>query len=151
MKFLAVLLLMLSAPLAQAADRLLVTDAWARATPPGATVAAVYLTLDNAAGESDRLLSVASPRAHSAEVHATVRDGEVVRMRKVEPLHVAARERLTLAPGGTHVMLFGITTPLVQGERVPVVLRFELAGEVRVDAEVLAGGATGPAAGHKHH
>jgi len=151
MKYLAVLLLILSAPLAQAADRLLVTDAWARATPPGATVAALYLTLDNAAGKSDRLLSVASPRARSAEVHATVRDGEIVRMRKVEPLHLAARERLTLAPGGTHVMLFGITTPLVQGERVPVVLRFELAGEVRVEAEVLAGGATGPAAGHDHH
>lgn len=151
MKPLAVMLLMLVAPLAGAADRLTVTNAWARATPPGATVAAVYLTLDNSAGQPDRLLSVASPRARSAEVHATFRDGELVRMRKVEPLHVAAGERAVLAPGGTHVMLLGLGTPLVQGERVPLVLRFELAGEIRVEAGVLAGGATSPQAGHEHH
>lgn len=124
--------------------------AWSRASPPTATVAAAYLTLDNRGRKPDRLLSVSSPRAARVEVHAIVHEGNVAKMRRVDPLHVAAGERLTLAPGGTHIMLMGLASPLVAGERVPLLLRFEVAGDVPVEALVLAAGDA--ESGHdKHH
>lgn len=122
-------------------ERLVVERPWARATPPGTTVGAVYLVIDNRSRRSDRLLSAASLRATSVEVHATIRDLDQVRMRRVDPLHVGAGERLVLEPGGLHVMLVGLAAPLREGETVPLTLKFEHAGEVIVRVVVLAPGA----------
>lgn len=126
-------------------------DAWVRATPPGSRVAAVYLRLDNQGTTADRLLSVATPVAERAEVHETVYEGGVARMRRVEVLEIAATGTLSLAPGGRHLMLLGLDAPLVAGARVPLTLRFEHAGELAVEATVVAGDATDPHAGHHHH
>lgn len=133
------------------ADGPAVVEAWARATPPGAAVAAAYLTIDNGAGGADRLLGASSDAAGRVEVHETRREGDVMRMRKVEPLDVAAGARVVFGPGGLHVMLMDLKAPLRQGERLALTLRFERAGEVSVEAEVLAGDATDPHAGHHHH
>lgn len=122
--------------------------AWARATPPGTRVAAAYLVIDNRDPRSDRLLSASSPLAERVEVHATVHDGEVARMRKVDPLHVAAGERLVLEPGGMHLMLMGLRKPLAEGERIPVVLEFEVAGQLRTEIRVFAAGADESGGGH---
>lgn len=135
---------------AAVADATFVQKAWVRATPPGSTVAAAYLTIDNTGRPADRLLSVSSPAAATVEVHATIHDGELVRMRKVEPLHIAAGERVSLEPGGTHVMLMSLKAPLRQGDKLPLMLRFENAGEVRLEADILAGDATDPHAHHQH-
>ena len=135
--------------LARAGD-LAVVDAWARATPPGAGVAAAYLTIDNAGGGADRLLGASSDAAGRVEVHETRRDGELMRMRKAEPLDIPAGERVVFGPGGLHVMLMELKEPLRQGDTLPLTLRFEHAGEVRVQARILAGDATDPHAGHHH-
>jgi copper(I)-binding protein len=136
---------------AAAQSALTVTGAWSRATPPGTTVGAAYLVIDNRGSRSDRLLSVSSPRATRVEVHATVHDGDTARMKRVDPLHVGARERIELAPGGMHLMLMGLDAPLREGEQVPLVLRFEVAGEVRAQARVFAPGEDVPAGDHSHH
>ncbi len=127
-----------------------VTRAWSRATPPGTTVGAAYLVIDNRAKRADRLLSVSSPRASKVEVHATVHDVDTVRMKRVDPLHVGAGERLEMAPGGVHLMLMGLRSPLKEGQKVPLVLRFEVAGELRTEASVFAPGKDGGGE-HAHH
>jgi periplasmic copper chaperone A len=53
---------------------------------------------------------------------------------------------VTLRPGGLHLMLIGLSGSLREGETVPVVLRFERAGELRVELSVQAAGAREPAA-----
>ena len=86
---------------------------------------------------------------YKVEVHATVHDGDVARMRKVEPLHVGAGERVVLEPGGMHLMLMGLRKPLAEGERIPLVLEFEVAGEQRTEIRVFAAGSD--EAGGNHH
>ncbi|MBK6348374.1 MAG: copper chaperone PCu(A)C [Proteobacteria bacterium] len=44
------------------------SDAWARATPPGMAVAAVYLTLVGGS-QADRLVGAATPRAAMTQIH----------------------------------------------------------------------------------
>lgn len=152
-RLLAVAAIALAGPLASAAEpaagKLAIERAWARATAPGATAGAAYLVIDNRSRHSDRLLSLSCPRASAAEVHATIRDLDQVRMRRIDPLHVAAGERLELEPGGTHVMLVGLRSPLRLGESVPLTLRFERAGEIVVSINVLAATA-GAAEPHSH-
>jgi len=125
-----------------------IENAWARATPPGAQLAAGYLTIRNA-GAADRLLAASSPAAEKVETHVSIKDGDVSRMRPVKGYDVPAKGTLTLAPGGSHLMLVNIKAPLKEGDKVPLVLRFEKAGEVKAELAVRPLGASG--AEHMQH
>ncbi len=134
-------------PAAALAQPAVTVDApWTRAAGQGGTGAG-YMSLRAPGG--DRLLSATSPAATRVELHTHIRDGEVMRMRAVEAIEVPAGGAVTLAPGGLHLMLIGLTRPLAVGETVPVTLRFERGGEVQVALAVQAAGARGPAA-HRH-
>jgi len=109
---------------------------WARATPPGAKVAAGYFEIRNNGKQPDRLVSASTPVAKRVEMHVTERAGEVAKMRQLAAFEVPARERLTLEPNGAHLMLVDVVQPLKKGERFPMTLRFERAGEVEVQFEV---------------
>lgn len=111
---------------------------WSRATPPGAKVGAAYFEIRNTGKEPDRLVGAASPAAERVELHVQVRDGDVLRMREVTGLLAPARQRLALRPGGPHLMIVGLRKPLVKGDRVPLTLRFERAGELQIELEVQA-------------
>jgi copper(I)-binding protein len=111
-------------------------SAWARTSPPGAQVAAVYLRIDNTGGKSDRLLTIRSDVAASAEVHRTTVVEGVARMRPVSTLHVGADEIVAFEPGGLHVMLFGLKQPLLAGQTFQVELGFELSGKQKVTVKV---------------
>jgi periplasmic copper chaperone A len=134
----AILLGLLTAGPALAGE-LTVTGAWARSTPPGAGMGAIYLTIDNGSVKSDRLLKLRTPVAGQAEVHRTeVLDG-IVRMREVAVLHVAAGERIEFKPGGHHVMLMGLKKPLVDGQVFDLELAFEVSGPRKVRVVVKSG------------
>ena len=130
------------------AGDLVITQPWSRAAGQGGQGAG-FLTIANRGTAPDRLVSASSPAAGRLELHTHVRDGDVMRMRAVPAIDIAPGQVVTLQPGGMHLMLIGLTQPLRQGEAVPVTLRFERAGEVRVDFAVQAAGARGPAA-HGH-
>jgi len=125
-----------------------ISDAWSRATPPGAKIAAGYLTIRNQGAAADRLIGASSPAAARVEPHVTEKQGEVMRMREVKGYDVPAKGSYELKPGGAHLMLVDIKRPLKEGDKVPLVLRFQKAGEVKVDLEVKALGAP---AGHGGH
>jgi copper(I)-binding protein len=60
----------------------------------------------------------------------------VMKMRPVEAIEVAPGEPTVLGPGGLHIMMMGLKAPLVEGERFPVTLVFERAGEATVHVVV---------------
>jgi copper(I)-binding protein len=104
------------------------------------------MELRNSGVRPDRLLSAETPVAKRVEMHVTQRDGEVMKMRQVQSFEVPARERYEMRPGGSHLMLVDIVRPLKKGERFPMKLRFERAGEIDVQVEVQDLGAK-----HAHH
>ena len=140
--------LMLVAPALAQAPPVAVTGAWSRATPPGAEVGAVYLTLGSPAG--DRLVSASSPAAAQARVHEMTMDGTVMRMREMKDgLALPAHQVVTLAPGGLHIMLVGLKAPLKQGGTVPLHLVFQSAPPLDLLVPVAALGASvAPHAAH---
>ena len=124
-----------------------VENPWARPTPPSAKLGAGYLTVLNA-GAADRLVGAASPAAARVEMHVTLRDGEVMRMREVKAFDLPAKGRLELKPAGAHLMFIDLKRPFKQGDKVPVTLKFEKAGEVKID--LLVGRQPAPAESHGH-
>ncbi len=122
---------------------------WTRAAGAGGTGAG-FLKLTNTGTQPDRLLSATSPVAPVVELHSMVRDGDVMRMRPVQDITIAPGQTVELRPGGFHIMMVGLTSAMKQGSRVPLILRFERAGEVRVELDVESAGARGPAAAHHH-
>lgn len=123
---------------AQAAA-LVIEDAWAAPTPSGVDVSAGYLTIANGTAGADRLLSATSPRAERVEVHEMVMDGAVMQMRPVAQLEVPAGQSMQLAPGGAHLMFYGVSEPFAEGQSIPVQLVFETAGTIDVTLPVRRG------------
>lgn len=105
-----------------------------------------YLSVTNAGTTPDRLLrATIEPRlADRAELHATVRDGDVMRMRPVASVDIAPGQTVKLEPGGLHVMLIGLKAPLKVGDKVPLTLVFERAGSIEVMLNVDKAGAGEP-------
>ena len=134
---------------AWAGDAPVVTDAWARATPPGTTVGAAYMTIQGGK-EADRLVDASSDRAAMVHLHAVEEKDGVSKMRAIDGVDVPAGQRVALAPKSTHVMLMGLDAPLVAGQTFVVTLRFAKAGEQPVTVTVKPATATDDPAQHKH-
>ena len=112
-----------------------VTDAWARPTR-GDAPGAVYVTIENKGGQDDRLVSVMTDHAAMAMVHQTEMSGGVARMRMAGEINVPAESSIKMIPGGTHIMLEGLRTPLRTGDSFPLVLKFRESEEERVSVRV---------------
>ncbi|HAQ85390.1 MAG TPA: copper chaperone PCu(A)C [Pseudomonas sp.] len=112
------------------------THVWSRAMPPSAPTGAVYFTLQNPGDAPDRLLGVHTPRAKKAELHTHVHEGDMMRMKQIDSIEVPAGGQVEFKPGSSHVMLFELSAPLAAGERFPLTLEFEHAGEVTVEVSI---------------
>jgi copper(I)-binding protein len=129
----ALLATMLVAP---AFAQVKVEGAWVRPTVPGQQGGGGFMTLHSAA--ADRLLGGSTPVAEHLELHTMAMEGDVMRMRQVERIELPAGKRVELKPGGLHLMFIGLKQPLAAGAKVPVTLKFEKAGEVKVEMTVMS-------------
>lgn len=112
-----------------------VHDAWANATPVGATVGAVYLELR--AGEADTLLAASTTVADRIEMHSNSEQNGMMQMRPLSTVDLKAGEPFAFAPNGAHFMLVGLRQPLAAGMRFPVTLQFKNAGTLTAQVDVV--------------
>ncbi len=113
-----------------------IDDAWTRPTAGFVKTAAVYFTIINSGSAADRLIAAASPAADRAEAHINIREGDIVRMRRVISVDVPANSKTVFQPNGFHVMLTGLKTPLKAGDSVALSLQFADAGVITVPVTV---------------
>lgn len=114
------------------------------AVPGMAKSAAGYMVIANNGETADHLIGIETGIAAKAEVHETVMEGDVAKMQAVPDLEIPADDTVVLEPGGLHVMLMGLTGPLVEDAMVPATLIFEHAGRVEIEFVV------GPPGGMDH-
>lgn len=120
---------------------------WSRALPPSAPNAAAFFVLHNRGEAADRLISASSPQAQKTEIHEHVHQDGLMKMQQVQGVDVPAGGEVQFVPMGYHVMLFGVQKQAQDGERFPLTLRFEKAGEVQVEVAVQK---DAPQGGHQH-
>ncbi|WP_116995712.1 copper chaperone PCu(A)C [Desertimonas flava] len=127
-----------------------ITDAWARTTPPGTTVGAVYfvaesttddaivsVTVDPAVAGSVELHQMA-PAAGDVDADADVNDNDnaMMSMQQVARLDLPAGEALDVDAAGYHVMLVELAGSLVTGDEFDLELGFEHAPAQSITVEV---------------
>lgn len=111
--------------LLQAADGLMVDNAWIREAPPGATALAGYMTLHNH-GDRPRVLSDAYSDAFgNVMLHRTVMEGGMAKMVPQKGILIPAGGSLVFEPNGYHLMLMKPERLFKAGEQVAITLEFQ--------------------------
>jgi len=127
------------------AGDLVITQAWTRAPPGGAKTGGGFLTIENKGTAPDKLIGASADSAGKVEVHEMATTDGVMKMRPVEGgLTIEPGKTVKLAPGGFHLMIMELKSPLKQGGKLPVTLQFEKAGKVAVTLDVQGVGAPAP-------
>ena len=117
-----------------------VTQAWMREPPPGASVAALYMQVHNSGGAALHLTGVRVAGADSASIHESVERDGMMSMHEVPDLVVAPGATVSLAPGGYHVMVFGLGVAPRAGDQLAFCLLTSNAGELCTRAMVKRSG-----------
>jgi copper(I)-binding protein len=121
-----------------------VGDAWSRASPGMSETGAVFMSIENRGTTADALIGAATAVCRSVELHESVVEGDVMKMRPVEGgrIEIPRGEVVELKPGGQHIMLIGLWEKLTPGESFVLTLEFEQAGMIDVEIMVQEAGAT---------
>lgn len=130
-----------------------ITHPWSREMPPVAPTAAAYFVVHNKGAEADRLLSVSTPHAGKAELHEHIHADGVMKMQQVQNVTIPAGGEVKFEPMGYHVMMFDLQQQAKDGERFPLTLTFEKAGQLDVEVAVhkdAPASEQAPAEGHAH-
>ena len=125
---------------------------YARPTVAQQPSGAAFLSIENRGKTADKLVRASAPVAKEVQIHSMKMEGDVMRMRELDALEVNPAATVTLQPGGYHIMLIGLKQPLKTGDKFPLMLTFEKAGQVEVTVvvEERSKGAPAPAMQHKH-
>ncbi len=123
-----------------------ISDHWVRASHPGQSVGAAYMTFYSR--EDVKLTHVSASVTKAVEVHEMKMVNNIMKMRQLKSLSLPKGQAVTLKPGGLHLMLFDLPKSLSAGEKVSFELCFEdKAGKVTI----IPLNTTVKAAGHSHH
>lgn len=113
-------------------------DAWVRAVPAERTMTAAYLSIDNPTDTTMVVTGAHTSGFARTEMHTTIEEDGVSRMRALGTVDVAAGTTTTMAPGGMHLMLMGAETPIVEGETVVIELDTEAHGVLTINATIMS-------------
>ena len=103
----------------------------------GQKVAAAYVSIFNQSDNDVVIEKITSNICDLAEIHDTVLDGEIMRMKKVESLNIPARSEFYFQPGSTHIMLMGLNQELKDGKTFNLNFVFKNQEKVNVKIMVL--------------
>ncbi len=130
-----------------------VEQAWARATVQGQKATGAFMKLT--APQHLQLVGVSTPVAGVAEIHEMKMEGGVMTMRALPALELPAQRTVELKPGGHHLMLMDLKTPLAKDASVALTLTLRDAQgkETRqqLSVPVTTGMPGAAAAGHHGH
>lgn len=106
--------------------------------PAAGSPAVLYLWITNPTAEADTVIGIRMAVADSARVHRTMAMGNgMEHMVAAGALAVAAHDTVQFAPGGLHVMVFGLDSALARGDSAAVTVTFARAGDVNGWAHVI--------------
>jgi len=143
-------LMVSAAALAASADNVTVQEPYVRLAPPNAPATGAFMVIKNNGDKDVKVVKADNPVSKVTELHTHLNDGGVMRMRPVAAIDVKAKGEAVLQPGGLHVMMINLLTPLKEGDSVPITLTFDDGSSKKVDAKVVRPVAAGVPMEHKH-
>jgi hypothetical protein len=124
-------ILLIAVASAQDSKSIHIEGAWSRPVAAGAAVAVGYLVIRNKSRVADRLVGASAEIAVRVEIHESVEEGGVARMRPLpRGLEIAPGTTVRLEPRGHHLMFMELKRALRAGDRFRGTLLFEKAGPI---------------------
>ncbi|MFM8870788.1 MAG: copper chaperone PCu(A)C [Actinomycetota bacterium] len=141
-----------------ASEEVVVEGQWARTSPAATDMGAAYMTITSPVDDALVAAAVSMDIAMEAQIHevvpaemtdttmamddmatdTTMAMGDMaMTMREVDEIALPAGVAVELKPGGYHVMLMGLKTPLEVGTEIKITLTFKNAGDIEVTVPVL--------------
>jgi len=117
--------------------QIIITDAWARATP--GDMSALYFNITSDYNDTDYLISAESDVAGFCDIHKTVVENNVSRMVHVDKAAIPSGGKVEFKPGSLHIMLMNLKKPLKEGDKIKFTLYFQNNGAVTGEATVTKG------------
>ena len=103
------------------------------------------MTITNNGTAPDKVTCVSADGAAQCQLHTMTMEQGVMRMRPLaDGLEIKPGETVELKPAGFHVMLTGLSQPLVQGKTEKLTLKFQNAGTIDVEYPIQPVGALSP-------
>ncbi|QDZ08338.1 copper chaperone PCu(A)C [Sphingomonas panacisoli] len=116
---------------------------WVRLSAVPGNPSAAYFTLKGGARD-ETLVAVEAPGAQRAEMHESVGNNGMTSMAPIKLVAVRAGDTVTFAPGGKHVMLFGVKPQVQPGTTTLLSFTFANGPKVVVHARVVGAGDPAP-------
>lgn len=107
-----------------------IEDAYLRAPLAGSDKTAAYLKISSSSETGAFLVGAATPAAETAELHTHTLDGGLMKMRQVEMMDIPAGGTLELRPMSNHIMLFGVSGDLEDGDETQITLMISADGDL---------------------
>ncbi len=95
---------------------------------------AIYLTLKNSGDETVNLLLAESSVKSRLELHG-MQQGKMIGL---DGLSIPPQQTISLARGGTHIMVFDLQKPLKKDQQFPLTLYFDDGETLSLDVQVIA-------------
>ena len=115
-----------------------VSDAYLREVLPGKQVTVAYMTLHNTSSRTCNLIGASASFARQIEIHEHLHAESGMRMQHRNALAILPGEQVEMAPGGYHLMVMGVTSPLHKNQLYSLSLEFADCVPLPIDIQVKA-------------
>jgi periplasmic copper chaperone A len=137
---------------------LYVDQAWIGLSPQAGNPSSGYFTV-HGGPEAVTLRDVTADGAQRIEMHESMMQGGMMQMKPLDAVEVPAKTTVAFAPGGKHLMIWGINPAVVSAGKMQMTLLFSNGDRILVDAEIRKPGGgeqqsstmNGMAAHHESH
>lgn len=106
-------------------ESMLITDPWVRETLPSMKMTAGYFQLNNTSSTTKTMIAAESSCANRVEIHEHKLVDGLMKMQKVPALEVKENSVINFVPGGYHLMMFGVSKQVKQGNSCEMRLIFQ--------------------------
>ena len=144
--FIAIALLFVSA---NSLAELKISDAKVRLLPPGVPNTSAYFVIENTGSKDRALVSASSDIATKVELHSHEMIDGMMSMRQQDKVIIPAGEKVRFAPGGLHLMIFGLQQSLRLNQQVKLNVMTEDGQTLVITGTVARPGNEKPK--HHHH
>ena len=126
--FLAFTLLFIQ-PVLAADPALEISNGWVKPTLGGKDLTAAFFDVKNT-GTKARVLKALSSDTGTAEMHNTIEEKGIMKMRHLDAVEIKPGETVSFKPRAKHIMLTNLKAPLKEGDKVKFTFQFDGGEEI---------------------
>ncbi|HCM47790.1 MAG TPA: copper chaperone PCu(A)C [Colwellia sp.] len=113
-----------------------VSEGYIKASIPGSSITAAYMTISNAGNKAITLQKISSTISDRIEIHEHSMSDGMMRMRQVTEITIDANNEVVLQPSGLHLMIFSLKQKVTDKDVIPLTLYFSNKTKINIQLPV---------------